>query len=205
MTTTPAPRRSRRESQKVTRARLKQAALQIISAGGVAAASIRGICQRAGFTQGAFYSNFDSIDDLLLALVEDHTAAMADELRAIIAETEGMQLDAGLQRIAARLSGLARDPARSLMVVEMHLHARRNADFAAVFEPVKHRYRAEFSRITAALLAAHDLQPGIKADRLTSVLMALWSGAILQVDPHEGPAAEDHMVAVFRSLTRAEG
>lgn len=196
-------RRSRRESQENTRAQLKHAALQIISGGGVAAASIRGVCQRAGFTQGAFYSNFDGMDDLLLALVEDHTAALAGELHAIVAETQGMQLEAGLQRIAARMSGLARDPALSLMVVELHLHARRNADFAAAFEPVKRRYRSEFSRITTSLLDAYDLRPGIEADRLASVLMSLWSGAILQIDPHDDHGAEDHMLVVFRALTSA--
>ena len=198
---TPSPeRRSRRESQDATRASLLEAALQIISGGGVAAASIRGICQRAGFTQGAFYSNFDSIDDLLLALVDRHIQTLARELHAILDETRDLPLDGAMQRLAAHLSRLARDPTLSLMLVELHLHARRNPAFALAFEPVRHRHRAAFADIAAALFDAHGLQPQIAADHLASVLMSLWSGAILHHPPQDSLSAEAHMLMVFRAL-----
>ncbi|KFI28429.1 hypothetical protein CN97_18705 [Haematobacter massiliensis] len=194
-------RRSRRESQEATRTRLLEAALQIISSGGVAAASIRGICQRAGFTQGAFYSNFESIDDLLLALVDRHIQTLARELHASLDETRDLPLDSAMQRMAAHLSRLARDPTLSLMLVELHLHARRNPAFAVAFEPVRRRHRAEFAGVAAAIFDAHGLQPQIGADHLASVLMSLWSGVILHHPPQDSLSAEEHMLLVFKALT----
>ena len=76
-----APKRlTRQQAQQETRARLIDAALNLIAEAGVGAASIRGICERAGFSQGAFYSNFASKDDLLLALVATHMTRIARDL-----------------------------------------------------------------------------------------------------------------------------
>lgn len=197
-----APKRlSRRQMQQATQAQLKKAALHIISSGGIAAASIRGICQRAGFTQGAFYSNFATKEDLVLALVEDHTAALAAEFQSILDETKGLSLNASLERMASRMAELARNPTLSLMIVELHLHARRDAEFAARFEPVKRYYRAEFTRVTENLIEVHVLNPKITADQLAAMLMALWSGATLQIHPQETLTAEEHLLLVFKAVS----
>jgi len=39
---------------------------------GIGAASIEAIAAAAGFTRGAFYSNFKSKDELIIAMIEDH-------------------------------------------------------------------------------------------------------------------------------------
>lgn len=194
-------RRSRHEMQQETQAQLKKAALHLIASGGIAAVSIRGICQRAGFTQGAFYSNFATKEELLLALVEDHTAALAAEFQSIVEETQGLALDASLERMASRMAELARKPTLSLMIVELHLHARRDAEFAARFEPVKRYYRNQFTRITEALITAHGLSPKVTADQLAATLMALWSGATLQIHPQETLSAEKHLLLVFKAVS----
>ncbi|MCB0883814.1 MAG: TetR/AcrR family transcriptional regulator [Propionibacteriaceae bacterium] len=53
-----------------TQDRLMDAATALFAEKGVLAASVEEICERAGFTRGAFYSNFESKDELLLALVQ---------------------------------------------------------------------------------------------------------------------------------------
>jgi len=63
--TTLASPRSRR--RKATRARLLSAAAEVLSERGFHGASVEEICERAGFTRGAFYSNFAAKDDLVLA------------------------------------------------------------------------------------------------------------------------------------------
>lgn len=69
---------SRRREQ--TRARLLDAAYEVFGEVGMDAASVELICERAGFTRGAFYSNFDSKDELFLALVTHLAEQKLDEV-----------------------------------------------------------------------------------------------------------------------------
>src|SRR5580658_3717493 len=55
-----------------TREKLFEAAAEVFEERGIGAASIETIAAAAGFTRGAFYSNFDSKDDLIVAMLEDH-------------------------------------------------------------------------------------------------------------------------------------
>ena len=94
-TTQTVPRRRKRPEMRMeTRTRLLDAAIGLIVAGGVAAASIRGICERAGFSQGAFYSYFASKDDLLFTLVEEHMANLARKFDMLVADTRYQTVEA---------------------------------------------------------------------------------------------------------------
>ena len=53
-----------------TRDRLIDAAYEVFAETGVHAASVEMITERAGFTRGAFYSNFDTKEELFFALAE---------------------------------------------------------------------------------------------------------------------------------------
>src|SRR5215471_20575779 len=55
-----------------TRDKLFEAAARVFEDQGISAASIEAIAAAAGFTRGAFYSNFDSKDELIVAMLEDH-------------------------------------------------------------------------------------------------------------------------------------
>jgi AcrR family transcriptional regulator len=63
MTTTSEPRISAR--RQATRERVLEAAGEVFAERGFHGASVEDICERAGFTRGAFYSNFSSKDDLV--------------------------------------------------------------------------------------------------------------------------------------------
>jgi AcrR family transcriptional regulator len=63
-------RMSRKESQFQTRERLLDAGLQVFSRRGYYAASVDEIAAEAGFSKGAVYSNFESKEDLFLALID---------------------------------------------------------------------------------------------------------------------------------------
>ena len=53
-----------------TRQRLMAAAVAVFAERGVIGSSVEEICEAAGFTRGAFYSNFADKDALVLALIE---------------------------------------------------------------------------------------------------------------------------------------
>lgn len=70
--TSGTPRRGR------TRERLLDAAYDVFAENGVHAASIEQVCERAGFTRGAFYSNFTTKEELFFALMErEHSFRLA--------------------------------------------------------------------------------------------------------------------------------
>ena len=60
-----------------TRDRLFEAAARVFEDQGIGGASIEAIAAAAGFTRGAFYSNFKSKDELIIAMLEDHVAQSA--------------------------------------------------------------------------------------------------------------------------------
>ena len=52
--------------------KLFEAAARVFEQQGIGNASIEAIAAAAGFTRGAFYSNFKSKDELIIAMLEDH-------------------------------------------------------------------------------------------------------------------------------------
>lgn len=67
-----------------TQDRLIEAARRIIINEGMEATSLEHICKAAGFTRGAFYSNFSSKDSLLAALAEEEYTGLIERLRATV-------------------------------------------------------------------------------------------------------------------------
>jgi AcrR family transcriptional regulator len=71
------------ERRRRTRERLMDAAYEVFAEVGVHTASVEAICERAGFSRGAFYSNFESKEELFFALSDrevDKTIARASDL-----------------------------------------------------------------------------------------------------------------------------
>jgi AcrR family transcriptional regulator len=54
--------------------KLFDAAARVFEDEGIGSASIEAIAAAAGFTRGAFYSNFKSKDELIIAMLEEHVA-----------------------------------------------------------------------------------------------------------------------------------
>ncbi|GAA3849448.1 hypothetical protein KACC15558_31510 [Brevibacterium ammoniilyticum] len=81
------------ERRQRTRSTLVAAGVSVFAAKGIDGASIEEICEAGGLTRGAFYSNFSSRDDLVLATIEIHTSETLDRLDKAIQRWKE-QLDA---------------------------------------------------------------------------------------------------------------
>ena len=66
----PPPPVSRDDTKQQTRAALVQAALELFGEQGLDVPSLDAICDRAGFTRGAFYVHFKTREDILVAVME---------------------------------------------------------------------------------------------------------------------------------------
>ena len=81
-----------------TRERLMAAAASVFAERGIIGASVEEICEAAGFTRGAFYSNFADKDELVLALIQQSIGAQFAAAEQAIAEREGRPGQAGRGR-----------------------------------------------------------------------------------------------------------
>lgn len=168
-----APRRvTRRRAE--TRRRLLEAARLTFAEQGFGRASVEDVCERAGFTRGAFYSNFSSLDELFLAMWEERSAALlaalGESLEAAAAEgvlsledgidrlLELLPVDDHWYRLEAEFSAHAlRDPVLRDVV------AARESQLAETLLPFIDRALARVGRrvadreaFAAALVAVHD-------------------------------------------------
>lgn len=92
--------RSREESKQKTREALLDAATVLIGEQGLDGPSLDAICERAGFTRGAFYVHFPDREALVAAVME---RAAAELLRSLLPE------EAELPEVAARFVGSVLD------------------------------------------------------------------------------------------------
>lgn len=123
-------RRTRAEQRAETRARLVEAAGEVFAAHGFEGASIDEITERAGYTRGAFYSNFTDKAELLIELSEARMAAFAaSDLPPILAADEPDRV-----REAARW--LVEQPAaiEVLLLVELARLREDHDDVAALLD-----------------------------------------------------------------------
>ena len=102
---------TRKDTQRQTRDRLIAAAHSSIIEEGVAAMSIRNICSAAGHSQGAFYSNFASKDDLLVEILQSHIQDEVTLLRDLVAHCSGDDIEATLQVLQGHVRLTAGDDA----------------------------------------------------------------------------------------------
>ncbi|MGO2037241.1 MAG: TetR/AcrR family transcriptional regulator [Brevibacterium sp.] len=72
-----------------TRSTLVEAGISVFAVKGIDGASIEEICEAAGFTRGAFYSNFSGRDELILATIESRTSHDLDMLDETIERWRG--------------------------------------------------------------------------------------------------------------------
>lgn len=213
-TSSAAPMSARRRA---TRERLLDAAHQVFAARGINVATIEEICEAAGFTRGAFYSNFSDKDDLVIALFERESDAIVAALNDLLAEaTDAGRLaeseaDRPLsERIVERfLSGKLIDRDHYLIHTELALTtARREQRSAAYDELAEHQWQ----RMTVAIrhtLAAAGLEPIIDEIDFAGVLYAILersiNQAITQRDADSDAFARRVLPVVVTALTRPIG
>jgi AcrR family transcriptional regulator len=84
----PRKRLTRQESKEVTRARIVEAAERVFTRKGFDDASVEEISETAGYSRGAFYSNFDDKEQLFLAVIDTGRPKALDTFQQISDPTE---------------------------------------------------------------------------------------------------------------------
>jgi AcrR family transcriptional regulator len=118
----PSPRVTKRRAE--TRANLIEAAFRVFADKGFGQVRIDDVCAAAGYTRGAFYSNFDSLEELFFTLYDESARLIAGQVtEALTADDINPGVEAVIDRVTATLL-LDRD--WLLIKTDFLLHAARN-------------------------------------------------------------------------------
>lgn len=120
--------------REATRQKLLDAAALVFAEVGLDAASVEAICERAGFTRGAFYSNFETKDELMLALTERVAGEKIDEVaeRVAVLQARGEDLEPGA--LVRQLLDVAFDKKQGILLTsEIRTRAMRDARLAETY------------------------------------------------------------------------
>jgi AcrR family transcriptional regulator len=129
------------------------AARDVFAERGVFGGSVEDICVRAGYTRGAFYSNFADKDDVLRALIDREHARLLAHLDAglgiVGASVSAVSTDDPLALMASVADRLLRsvpaDRQFSLIRDELEIHAVRDPEVARLFGEADARFRARIA------------------------------------------------------------
>lgn len=181
-----APALSPRRRQ--TRQRLLDAALVVFAREGFGRTTVEQVCEEAGFTRGAFYSNFTSLDELFLDIWEQKS----DALRADLADALAGDLPpvADLREAVEHVLALVPvDDDWFRVTSEFTAHALRNPPLRAVMAAREEAIEAALMPVLTQMLAR--IGRGVTDPAaLGSALIAAHDGTSVQclIDPDDpGP------------------
>lgn len=192
-----------------TREKLLQAAVVVFAEKGVPAATVEEICEEAGFTRGAFYSNFDTKDELCVAVLQrqcDDNLRGTQEATAVARwNPEDSSVDALIERaVAAFIRSQPTDSTWVVADIELRLHALRNPIVRAAFNAVKEQVGTAIAAEISTALDRAGARLTVPLDQALDVLHGVYEHsaltALLEGRRSPDAARAEQLAAVLRSL-----
>jgi AcrR family transcriptional regulator len=166
-----------------TRARLLDAAFHVFAAKGFGPARIDDVCEAAGYTRGAFYSNFATLDELFFALYDERAAIIAAQVASALTADENAPLEPSIHAVIARTAAtLLLDRDWLLVKTDFLLYAARHPEVATRLAA----HRAELRRAIEARLGTVQgrlaLPPGVAGvPAAAHAVVAAYDGVTVQL------------------------
>jgi len=205
----PVQRKTRGQAREETRTRLLEAAWEVFAERGYGAAAVEDIATRAGFTRGAFYSNFADKDAIFLALMDDRLARRVAGVSQVMERSSPLALFSDLRTWS---DGVEEDPRWLPLMAEFRAHALRSETAREHLGQRERALRKLYARAIQAQFDAVGARPPAPVEDMALVLQALDQSLPVQraLDPEEVPegALFDALGMLFRAavaLSEREG
>ncbi|MEA5153212.1 TetR/AcrR family transcriptional regulator [Raineyella sp.] len=171
-----------------TRQRLLEGAVGVFADRGVLAASVEEICDRAGFTRGAFYSNYASKNDLVLALLAQDRARQEAMVAGVAGSdlvsqpvTTSQELSTLVESAVRRFASLQRlDRDWVMASAELHLYAAREPEIREAYLAHQRATRASLLRGALTIAGMCGWEFSVPEDSVLQILENMYDGAVLQ-------------------------
>lgn len=167
--------------REATRQRLLDAAAQVFAEVGLAAASVEAVCERAGYTRGAFYSNFDSKEELFLELTRqvsrERIAAVRARVSALESRDDQRQRPSGAVAIIEQVLDVSNDDRLGVLLMsEIRIHALRNASFADAYLAQEEEMVDSVAQIVTDIAERRGLVLRVPANEAAQLMLMAWEG-----------------------------
>jgi AcrR family transcriptional regulator len=193
-----------RPTRDVTCDKLFEAAARVFEEQGIGGASIEAIAAAAGFSRGAFYSNFKSKDELIIAMLEDHVEQSIRRNLDLLARHKNLAdfIDALKTMDRTRQDPLGRSP---LLHMEMILYVARAEQRRPELAKRLRARRKLIADIVETTLKNSGKNGALNPAWTGSIVLALEDGFRLHrlIDPETTPA--DSFLRAITDLQRAIG
>ena len=170
---------SRNDKQLQTRLYLIKAGFELISEQGYSSVSIRNISKYAGFTQGAFYSNFNNKEEFLLTLMriqfEKENAQLQQILTDISVNSSSLQ-----EKLELWLTDFFQNESWLKISIELQMYAIRDKDFAIEYKYIWQIHKEQITNILFTLFSAYKEITPEEAESKSLELISLSYGLALQ-------------------------
>jgi AcrR family transcriptional regulator len=183
------PPRVRRPTRDETRTRLLDAAARVFIDQGIGASSVEDITEAAGFSRGAFYSNFADKDELVLALLERMSQESAAEIDQLMIDhpnpDDYVRATQAMLREPARRGGLH----HPVLSTELVLYSLRNPKAQPLLKARLDRTQEAIWRVLERNATSLGLQPAGNRRGLAAMINAIDDGLGLHaiIDPDRDP------------------
>lgn len=192
-------RLSREESRALTREKLLASAAVVVAREGYESASIDRIADEAGFSKGAFYSNFASKEEIVLELLETHSVRDVTEIAGLIGDSPDPSRM--IEVISEWAQQRAIDPSWGMLALELFRRARRDKTFSPRHAKL---FRAQWRGLGEILMNMFpEGQAPANAETLGGVVFELTYGVAAPF--MNGPTTRDMVRLVLTGLNRAYG
>ena len=145
------------ERTRLMRARLLDAAVEVLVERGFAGTTTTLISERAGVSRGAQLHHFPTKNELVVAAVSHVMEGRGEDLRAAVAGHQDAKTRAVLDILADHFTSPGFKAALELWVA-----ARTDPDLLGAVAPLERRIGRQAHRVTVDLLGADETRPGVR-------------------------------------------
>lgn len=167
-------------SRENTRARLLEAAALVFAEVGLDGATVEAVCERAGFTRGAFYSNFESKDALFLELAGTVSAERLTAVRARVAELHeagALAQDCDGTTLVQQVMDTGSDDRLGVMLLsEIRLRALRDHVWGKAYLKQEQEMVVGIARIIDDIVASGAMSLRVESEIAARMLLTIWEG-----------------------------
>lgn len=183
----------------LTRTKLLASARAVVAREGYENASVDRIAEEAGFSKGAFYSNFESKEEIILELLETHSLQDVTEIAGLLREVrDPLEM---IEVVSNWSLNRSADPTWGMLALELFRRARRDQTFG---ERHSNLFRAQWRGLGEILLGMFP--PGAAPadpEVLGGVVFGLTYGSAASFKT--GPTTGELVRLVLTSLQLAYG
>ncbi|PJE22614.1 MAG: TetR family transcriptional regulator [Mycobacterium sp.] len=201
VSTAKATRVTKRRAE--TRGRLIDAAIDVFAEKGYGQVTIKDVCTAAGYTRGAFYSQFESLQELLFVIYHQWTAQIAEQVRSAVEAGDPVH---DLPGIIARIAEtLLLEREWLLIKVDLLAVAARNPELAQRWSVHRGKLRMTIEDLlTGRGIGSHESIGS--AGETAQAIIALYDGLATQLLlENDDGAARSRLIQLLNVLLMPDG